>query len=226
MSKDTEQLRILVADDHALMRRGIRGLLDDQPGWIVVGEAGTGREAIEQAKRLKPDVAVLDVTMPELDGIEATRQLREAAPDTKILILTMHESRQMVRRLLEAGASGYVLKSDFPRSLVNAVRSVSRDKRFLSSRVAEIVLHGFLEAGDLAREVPAAELAERKLTQREQQIVRLLGAGKSHKQTAAELGMAVRTVETHRAKIMLKLGLNSMPQLVQYALRNGLIAPD
>src|SRR6266852_3587768 len=114
MSKNIEKLRILVADDHALMRRGIRAMLDTQRGWTVVGEAGTGLEAVEQAKRLKPDVAVLDVTMPELDGIEATRQIREAAPDTKILILTIHESRQMVRRLLEAGASGYVLKSDLP----------------------------------------------------------------------------------------------------------------
>jgi DNA-binding NarL/FixJ family response regulator len=225
MSKDTEKLRILVADDHALMRRGICGTLEIQHGWTVVGEAGTGREAVEQAKRLKPDVAVLDVTMPELDGIEATRQLREAAPDTKILILTMHESRQMVRRLLEAGASGYVLKSDFPRSLVRAVRSVSRDKRFLSSKVTDIVLNGFLEGAEATSVTPPAEVSERKLTPREQQIIRLLGAGKSHKQTAAELGMAVRTVETHRAKIMLKLGLNSLSQLVQYALRNGLIAP-
>jgi DNA-binding NarL/FixJ family response regulator len=223
MSKNSEKLRILIADDHALMRRGIRGMLNTQRGWTVVGEVGTGREAVEQAKKLRPDVTVLDVTMPELDGIEATRQLREAAPETKILILTMHESRQMVRRLLEAGASGYVLKSDFARSLVKAVRTVARDKRFLSSKVAEIVLDGFL-AGDAAPEAPAAELSERKLTPREQQIIRLLGAGKSHKQTAAELGMAVRTVETHRAKIMLKLGLKSLPQLVQYALRNGLIA--
>src|SRR5882762_686574 len=224
MSKNIEQLRILVADDHALMRRGVRVMLDSQRGWTVVGEAATGIEAVEQAKRLKPDVAVLDVTMPELDGIEATRQLRAAVPDTKILILTMHESRQMVRRLLEAGASGYVLKSDFPHSLVKAVRTVSRDKRFLSSKAAEIVLNGFLEGAEVASEAPAAEVSERKLTPREGQIIRLLGAGKSHKQTAAELGMAVRTVETHRAKIMLKLGLNSLPQLVQYALRNGLIA--
>jgi len=223
MSKNIEKLRILVADDHALMRRGVRGMLDTQHGWTVVGEAGTGREAVEQAKRLKPDVAVLDVTMPELDGIEATRQIREAAPETKILILTMHESRQMVRRLLEAGASGYVLKSDFPRSLVKAVRTVSRDKRFLSSKAAEIVLNGFLEGADVASEAPAAELSERKLTPRERQIIRLLGAGKSHKQTAAELGMAVRTVETHRAKIMLKLGLHSLAELIHYAIRSKIV---
>jgi DNA-binding NarL/FixJ family response regulator len=225
MTKDTEELRILVADDHALMRRGIRTLLDDQRGWTVVAEARNGREAVDQAKRLKPDIAILDVTMPELDGLEATRQLRETVPNTKVLILTMHESRQMVRRLLEAGASGYVLKSDFPRSLVDALRSVSRDKRFLSSKVNEIVLNGFLGVPDGSDEIPAAEWLERKPTQRETQIIRLLGAGKSHKEIAAELGIAVRTVETHRAKIMLKLGLNSAPQLVQYALRNGLMGP-
>src|SRR5713226_8224045 len=224
MKRHPQELRILVVDDHPLFRRGVRGLLHDQPGWRVVGEAVSGREAVDQAKKLRPDVAILDVTMPELDGIEATRQLREAAPDTKVLILTMHESRQMVRRLLEAGASGYVLKSDFPRSLVRAVRTVSKDERFLSSKVTEIVLNGFLEGAEVACEVPAAEVSERKLTPRERQIIRLLGAGKSHKQTAAELGMAVRTVETHRAKIMLKLGLNSLSQLVLYALRNGLIA--
>src|SRR5258706_4329379 len=145
MSKNLEQLRILVADDHALMRRGICGMLEIQHGWTVVGEAATGIEAVEQAKRLKPDVAVLDVTMPELDGIEATRQLRAAVPDTKILILTMHESRQMVRRLLEAGASGYGLESDFPHSVVEAVRNVSRDKRLFSSQAAGNGLDWFLE---------------------------------------------------------------------------------
>jgi DNA-binding NarL/FixJ family response regulator len=223
MTKDTEPLRILVADDHALMRRGIRSLLDEQRGWTVIAEAANGREAVDQAKKLKPDVAVLDVTMPELDGLEATRQIREASPDTKVLILTLHDSAQMVRRLLEAGASGYVLKSDFPRSLVEAVRNVSRDKRFLSSKVAEIVLNGFLDVPGMSDEIPPAALSERKPTQRELQIIRLLAAGKSHKEIAGELGMSVRTVETHRARIVLKLGLNSLPQLVHYAVRNGLI---
>lgn len=228
MTKDSSQLRILIADDHALFRRGVRGLLEDQRGWTVVGEAGDGQQAVEQAKKLKPDVAILDVTMPELDGLEATRQLRQESPDTKVLILTMHESKQMVRRVLEAGASGYVLKSDFPRALIEAVKSVSRDKTFFSSKVTEIVFNGFLQAtgaGDknLQPNLPA-EPSERKLTERELQIVRLLAAGKAHKEIAVELGMAVRTVETHRGRIMLKLGLNSLPQLVQYAIRNGLIA--
>src|SRR5229473_1684750 len=149
MKRHTQELRILVADDHALFRRGIRALLHDQRGWRVVGEAGSGREAVDQAQRLKPDVAILDVTMPDLDGLEATRQLRQTAPDTKVLILTMHESKQMFR---------------------------------------------------------------------------LLAAGKANKEIAMELGMSVRTVETHRAKIMLKLGLNSLPQIVQYAVRNDLIS--
>jgi DNA-binding NarL/FixJ family response regulator len=131
MKRHTQELRILVADDHALFRRGIRALLHDQRGWRVVGEAGSGREAVDQAQRLKPDVAILDVTMPDLDGLEATRQLRQTAPDTKVLILTMHESKQMLRRVLEAGASGYVLKSDFPHSLVEAVKNVSRGEAFL-----------------------------------------------------------------------------------------------
>lgn len=151
MKTQTQELRILIADDHALFRRGVRGLLQDQPGWTVVGEAGSGQEAVDQAQKLKPDVAILDVTMPDLDGLEATRQLRQAAPDTKILILTMHESKQMLRRVLEAGASGYVLKSDFPRSLVEAVKNVSRDKRFFSAKVTEIVFDGFLEASDAPR---------------------------------------------------------------------------
>src|SRR6267154_15220 len=224
MNHRTRQLRILVADDHALIRRGIRGMLQDQHGWRVVGEAGNGREAIEQATRLKPDVAILDVTMPELDGLEATRQLQQVSPDTKVLILPMHESKQMVRRVLEAGASGYVLKSDFPRTLVEAVENLSREKPFLSAKVGEIVLNGFLDAADPRSEVPQTELSTRKPTERESEIIRLLAAGKANKEIAAELGMAVRTVETHRAKIMLKLGLHSLPQLVQYALRNGLIA--
>jgi DNA-binding NarL/FixJ family response regulator len=219
-------IRILVADDHALMRRGIRGLLQDQPGWRVVAEAGSGKEAVDQASRLKPDVAILDVTMPGLDGLEATRRLREAAPGTKILILTMHESRQMVRRLFQAGANGYVLKSDFPRSLVTAVKEVSHDKRFLSDRVAEIVLDGFLDLPDASPEFPLPQRSQRKPTHRETEIIRLLVAGKTHKEIAVELSMAVRTVETHRARIMWKLGLNSFADLVQYAIGHGHIRVD
>jgi DNA-binding NarL/FixJ family response regulator len=224
MKRHPQELRILVADDHPLFRRGVRGLLHDQPGWRVVGEAVSGREAVDQAKKLRPDVAILDVTMPDLDGLEATRQLREAAPDTKVLILTMHESKQMLRRVLEAGASGYVLKSDFPHSLVEAVKNISRDKRFFSAKVTEIVFNGFLETPDAPPQTSPTEPSERKPTQRETQIIRLLAAGKANKEIAMELGVSVRTVETHRAKIMLKLGLNSLPQLVRYAVRNGLIA--
>ena len=224
MKRHTQELRILVADDHALFRRGIRALLHDQRGWRVVGEAGSGREAVDQAQRLKPDVAILDVTMPDLDGLEATRQLRQTAPDTKVLILTMHEPKQMLRRALEAGASGYVLKSDFPHSLVDAVKNVSRDKRFFSAKVTEIVFSGFLETPDAPSQTSPTEVSGRKPTQREMQIIRLLAAGKANKEIAMELGMSVRTVETHRPKIMLKLGLNSLPQIVQYAVRNDLIS--
>lgn len=188
-----------------------------------MGEAASGREAIAQVKRLKPHVAILDVTMPELDGLEATREIREASPETKVLILTMHESKQMLRRVLEAGASGYVLKSDFPRSLINAVKGVSQDKRFFSPNVTQVVLNGFLESCEAPAEIPSAGASVRKPTEREVQVIRLLVAGKTHKEIAVELGMSVRTVETHRAKIMLKLGLTSLSQLIQYAVLNGLV---
>ena len=220
--KKIAELKILVADDHALMRRGIRDS-HDQDSWKVVGEAASGREAVDQAKKLKPDVAIVDVTMPELDGLETTRLLRQEVPDIKVLILTMHESTRMVRRVFEAGADGYVLKSDFPRSLVNGVKAVSQGKRFYSPNLAEIVVKAFLEEPQAPPEVPMAGFDERTPTARELQIIRLLAAGKANKEIAQELELSVRTVETHRAKIMLKLGLKALPGLVRYAVRNGLI---
>jgi DNA-binding NarL/FixJ family response regulator len=189
----------------------------------VVGEAASGREALEQAKALQPDVAILDVTMPELDGLQAAREIRQAAPKTKVLILTMHDSQQMIRRVLQAGASGYVLKSDFPRSLVDGVRSVFRDHRFFSPAVSEIVLQGFLSSSEVPEKIQSSASPTRKPTQREVQIIRLLAAGKSNKEVAVDLGMAVRTVETHRTKIMLKLGFSSLAHLTEYAFRNELI---
>ena len=155
-----KKLRILIADDHGLVRRGARAVLHARHGWRVVGEAASGREAVQKAIALKPDVAVVDIGMPELDGVEATRQIREAAPDTKVLVLTMHESDQMVRRALDAGARGYLLKSDLTDCLTKAVRAVSEGKRFLTPKVSEIVLEGFLstrskdQQGERAGPVP------------------------------------------------------------------------
>src|SRR3981189_1591513 len=147
MARGTKRLRILVADDHELVRRGIRGQLSARRGWIIVGEARNGREAVEKASKLKPDVAIVDISMPELDGLQATRQIREATPSTEVVILTMHESKQMVRRVLEAGARGYVLKSDLATHLVKAVNGVSKGKYYLTPKVSEIVLEGFLSMG-------------------------------------------------------------------------------
>jgi DNA-binding NarL/FixJ family response regulator len=221
MNKHTKKLRILLADDHELVRRGVRSLLHTQRDWRVVGEAKNGPEAVMKAKELKPDIAILDIGMPEIDGLEATRQIQNAVPGSKILVLTMHESDQMVRRMLEAGATGYVLKSDLAGQLVKAVRNVSRGKRFLTQRVSEIVLLGFLRAKMDSKETDDSQV---KPTPREAEILQLLAEGKTNKQIAAQLGITVRTAETHRAKIMLKLGLHSITELIHYALRHGIVS--
>jgi DNA-binding NarL/FixJ family response regulator len=221
MARGTKGLRILVADDHELVRRGIRGLLRAQRGWRVIGEATNGREAVEKTSKLKPDVAIVDISMPELDGLQATRRIREAAPGTSVVVLTMHESDQMVRRVLEAGALGYVLKSDLAAHLVKAVKDVSAGKLFLTPRVSDIVLKGFLKNGN--RPEPR-ENSRARPTSREVQVIRLLAEGKANKEIAAELGITLRTVETHRAKIMLKLGLHSLAELIHYALRNKIVS--
>jgi DNA-binding NarL/FixJ family response regulator len=221
MTRAAKKLRILVVDDHELVRHGIRGLLRAQRGWKVVGEAANGREAVEKADRLKPDVAIVDISMPGLDGLQATRGIRETAPGTSVVVLTMHESDQMVRRVLEAGALGYVLKSDLAAHLVKAVKSVSAGKLFLTPRVSNIVLNGFLKD---ANQPEPRENSRSRLTPREVQIVRHLAEGKSNKEMAAELGITVRTVETHRAKIMLKLGLHSLAELIHYAIRDKIVS--
>jgi DNA-binding NarL/FixJ family response regulator len=220
MARLPKKLCILVADDHELVRRGIRGILRAPRGWKVVGEAANGREAVEKANKLKPDIAIVDLTMPDLDGLQATRQIREESPATKVVVLTMHESDQMVRRVLDAGALGYVLKSDLATHLVQAVKHVSAGKMFLTPRVSDIVLKGFLKS-DIQPD--ASEPSQARPTPREVEIIRLLAGGKANKEIAAGLGITVRTVETHRAKIMLKLGLHSIADVIHYAIRHGIV---
>jgi DNA-binding NarL/FixJ family response regulator len=214
-----KKLRILIADDHGLVRRGAGAVLRSRRGWRVVGEAANGREAVEKAIKLKPDVAILDIGMPELDGFEATHQILEAIPNTKILVLTMHESDQMVRRALDAGALGYLLKSDLTECLAKAVKAVADGKRFLTPKVSEIVLDGFLKTSS---EHQRTDRRGTRITARELEVVRLLAEGKSNKEISTQLGITIRTVETHRAKIMLKLGLHSLADLIHYAIRQGL----
>jgi DNA-binding NarL/FixJ family response regulator len=212
-----KKLRILIADDHGLVRRGIREVLHSRHGWKVAGEAANGREAVAKAIELKPDVAVVDIGMPELDGIEAARQIRESVPEIKILVLTMNESDSMIRRALDAGANGYLLKSDLTVCLPKAVEAIVAGKRFLTPKVSEIVLEGFLKP---KTQHQVMERRNPRITPRETEIVRLLAAGKSNKEIATLLQITVRTVETHRAKIMLKLGVHSLAELIHYALRH------
>jgi DNA-binding NarL/FixJ family response regulator len=221
MTSGTKKLRIFVADDHELVRRGIRGILHALRGWSVVGEAANGREAVEKANRLKPDVAILDISMPDLDGLQATRRIRESTPNTEVVILTMHESDQMVRRVLDAGALGYVLKSDLARHLVKAVKNVSAGKLFLTPRVSDIVLKGFLKTGN---QPAPTDHSQARPTSREVEIIRFLAEGKANKEIAAALGITTRTVETHRARIMLKLGLHSLAELIHYAIRHEIFS--
>jgi|SRR5882724_6017200 len=216
MARNRKKLRILIADDHELVRHGIRGILRARREWSVVAEAVDGREAVLMVQSFRPDLAVLDITMPNQDGLEATRQILGAAPNTKVVILTMHESDQMVRRVLEAGARGYVLKSDLATSLVKTIEQVSRGKLFLTPKVSEIVLQGFLKESKRGKEV--------RPTPREIEIIRLLAEGKANKEIASELAITVRTVEAHRSQLMRKLGMHSLADLIRYAIDNG-IAP-
>lgn len=214
-------VRILVADDHEVVRRGVRALLEGEPGWEVCDEAVTGREVVEKAKRLTPDIVILDIGMPELNGLDAARQIRKLVPSSEVLILTMHESEQTVREVLAAGARGYVLKSDAGRDLVAAVNALRRHKPFFASSVAGVVLDGYLKNADGTAAAKAAGL----LTAREREIVQLLAEGKSNKEVAVTLGISVKTAETHRTNIMRKLDLHSLSELVRYAIRNRIIEP-
>ncbi|HUK24094.1 MAG TPA: response regulator transcription factor [Terriglobales bacterium] len=212
-------LRILVADDHEVVRRGLRALLEGQPGWVVCGESADGRDVLQKAVELKPDVIVLDIAMPNLNGLETTRQLLKADPRTKILILTLHDTEQVIHEVLVAGARGFLLKSDAARDLVTAVEALRQGKTYFTSRVASMVLDGFLKGGPGAGVAATAS----PLTPREREIVQLLAEGKSTKEVACALGLSVKTAETHRANIMRKLDIHSVSDLVLYAVRNSII---
>jgi DNA-binding NarL/FixJ family response regulator len=213
-------LRILVADDHHVVRTGLRALLESKSGWEVCAEAANGREAVEKAIAHKPDVAVLDIGMPLLNGVEATRQIHKLSPETEVLILTMHDSDVLVQEVLEAGARGYILKDDADRNLLAAVDALRRHKPFLSSRVSDVASKTRSAAGD-------GSVRERsfrsRLTPREREILQLLAEGKTNKEVAGLLGISVKTAETHRANIMLKLDFHSVTDLVRYAVRNKII---
>ena len=214
-------LRIVIVDDHAVVRRGVRSLLESQPGWEVSAEATTGREAVELVRRLWPHVVVMDLSLPELNGLDATRQIVKESPQTEVLVLTMHHSEQLARDVLQAGARGYVLKSDADQSLIAAVESLSQHKPFLTSKVTEFVLDDYMRRADARDDEAPKDIA----TPREREIIQLLAEGNSNKEAASALGISVKTIEAHRANIMRKLHLRSISDLVRYAVRNKIVQP-
>jgi len=213
-------LRILVVDDHAVVRRGVRSLLESHEGWEVCGEATTGRDAVAEALRLRPDVVVMDVSLPELNGLDATRQILKTAPNTEVLVLTMHYSEEVARDVLQAGARAYVLKSDADENLIAAIESLAQHTPFLTPTVRKLVLDDYLRRGG-SEESHALAAA----TRREREVIQLLAEGRSNKEAAATLGISVKTIEAHRANIMRKLGLHSLSDLVRYAIRNKIVLP-
>jgi DNA-binding NarL/FixJ family response regulator len=218
------KLRILLADDHEIVRRGLCALLQNHEGWEVCGEAIDGRDAVEKAKQLKPDVVVLDVGMPNLNGLDATRQLVQYDPNFKVIVLTITDSDQVIREALDAGARGFVLKSDAARDLVSAVEALQRKRMFFTPRVNDLVLAGFLDKGRaISRNEPPTLPT---LTAREREITQLLAEGKSSKEVASLLNLSTKTVETHRSNIMRKLSFHSIRDLVVYAIKNNIIQID
>ena len=218
-SARAKQVRILLADDHNVMRRGLRLLLETRPEFSVVAEASDGRQAVEQAKATTPDVAVLDIGMPNLNGIEAARQISSSLPRTAIVILSMHSDEGYVLRALKAGAKGYLLKDSSEGDLVQAVKAVSDGKAFFSPEISRVL------AADYVREIKARGVADsyELLTAREREILQLLAEGKSNKDIAALWNLSLYTIETHRKNLQDKLNLHSFPELILYALRKGVI---
>jgi DNA-binding NarL/FixJ family response regulator len=214
-----KSVRILIVDDHAVVRRGVKALLETRRGWRVVAESATGEEAVQRAKRHKPDVVLLDISLQDSNGFVVTRQILKVSPHSKVLILSMHETEQAVRDALDAGARGFVFKSDLDRDLLNAVEMVAQGIQFLTPKASEMVVERYLkgEAG------PGQ--GDAGLTGRQRQVARLLAEGETNKEVAAALNISVKTVETHRSEIMRRLDLSSFSDLVRYAVREGIVKP-
>jgi DNA-binding NarL/FixJ family response regulator len=207
-------IRIMIADDHHVVRSGLRTILDAHPNWEVVAEAVDGKEAVLKAIETKPDVAVLDYSLPLINGIEATCQIRARLPKTEVLIFTMHDNETVMEELVKAGARGYLLKSDARRDLMAAIESLAIHKPYFTAKVSEALLESFLKRTDQAGST---------LTHRERSVVQLIAEGRTNKGIAQLLNISIKTVETHRASVMRKLKLSSSADLVRYAIRNKLV---
>ena len=208
------KLRILIVDDHAVVRKGVRTLIEGRRGWTVAGEATTAAEGAAKAKKLKTDVVLLDLGLPDVSGTEAINLIRQARPEAQILVLTMHLSPGIASAVLAQGARGLVLKSDAASDLVRAVQAIARRKPFVSPDVMEVIVRAMAESG---------KTAENNLTPRERQILKLLAAGRANKDVATTLGLSIKTVEAHRANLMRKLDLRSLTELIHFAIRNHLV---
>lgn len=219
MSSSAQQsVRFVLADDHQMMRAGLRSILEQRPGYQVVGEASDGRQAVEMVKQTNPHVVLMDITMPELNGIEATRQIAAVGQGTKVIGLSMHSDRQMITELLRAGAAGYLLKNSAASELLVAVESVMAGKSYLSPDVTRMVMDEMLGRG-----TPAAEPSVfGSLTTREREVLQLIAEGKTNKEIAQRLEIGIKTVETYRGQVMDKLNLRSVAELTKYAVRHGL----
>jgi DNA-binding NarL/FixJ family response regulator len=210
-------LRILIADDHDIVRRGLNELLSSRRGYVVCVEARTGREAVDMAAEHRPDIVIMDITMPDLNGLEATRQIRKLLPKTEVLVLSLHYTDQLVRDIVEAGARAYVLKADASAEVVTALEALAVRRPFFTSRAGKVLIDGFCNPS--AKTLPA----HKSLTPREREIVQLLAEGKSSKEVGVFLNLSVKTVETHRSNIMRKLEIHSTSELVRYAVKNNII---
>lgn len=215
-----QEIRVLLADDHVVMRRGVRTIIEAMPGWVVCGEVANGREAVETAGRLLPDIAVMDVSMPELNGLEATRQIKKAWPQIEVMMFTGIETEDLVHQVFEAGARSYILKTDGVEEIEAALCALAAHKPYFTTEIGEVLFARFLREKTQTCE----PMEGSRLTNREREIIQFLGEGKSNKEVADKLGISVKTAETHRAAIMKKLKLPTFSDLVRYAIRNHIIS--
>jgi len=216
----SNSIRILIADDHEIVRRGLVSLLSSRPGLVLCGEARTGREAVVLAEQHRPDIVIMDIRMPELNGLEATRKIRKMLPKTEVLVLSLHYSDRLVQEIVDAGARAYVLKSDASSELLTAVEALASSRSFFTSGAAKTLIDGF--SNPASTQAPPLH---KSLTAREREIVQLLAEGKSSKEVAVALGISVKTADTHRSNIMRKLEIHSVSELVRYAVKNNMIEP-
>ena len=214
--------RVLLAEDHTIVRKGLCALLDAEPGIEVIGEAQDGREALLKAEQLHPDIVLMDITMPVLNGLEATRQIKKRFPEVKVLILTVHSDEEYIRQILRAGASGYLVKQAAPHELISAIEAIQRGESYLSPSVSKKVVQEYVQHATGSAEQDTHE----RLTDREREVLQLIAEGNSTRDIAELLHMSVKTAETHRARLMGKLDIHSTAELTQYAIRKGVISLD